>query len=276
MIDLHAHVLPEVDDGPQSLDEAVRMCRIAAGDGIERLVATPHLFAGGRGLTPDDIRSARDLLKQELEKEGIELELDFAAEVRLVENLPERIKAGEIAMVGAEGRAILLEPPRVGDCTESLCRTIFRLRLHDILPIIVHPECIEAFHSSESLAEHVVEQGALLQLTAHSVVAAFSTDRRSLVGNLLLRGMAHIVATDAHDTEHRPPILSHAHAVCREVLGDGHADLLFKVNPERILQGNRVIPLTPVDQPAPRGLEPGMRSRMRSLFDRFRTGGGPR
>jgi protein-tyrosine phosphatase len=248
MTDLHSHVLPGLDDGAPDLAASLQMCRIAVGDGTRTLVATPHLFNAKRGLSPSDIATAGQSLAAALAGQDIALDLRWAAEVPFVEDLPARIRSGEVPTLDRTGRYILLEPPMAGDCSDYLSDVVFRLRLMDITAVIAHPERVEAFYLSRDLPRKLTDQGAVLQLNADGVVGGLGGSRRqSLVWNLLRNGLAGVVASDAHDAEHRSPRMSPAREACARALGPEAARLLFTDNPAAIARGDPVQPL-PVTQ----------------------------
>jgi protein-tyrosine phosphatase len=161
------------------------------------------------------------------------------------------------------GRYVMLEPPRLGDCSRPLAQTVFALQLHGITPIIAHPEHVEGFTLDPSLWERVVDQGALTQLTAATLVEAEATGRHREAVNRLRRGLVHVVASDAHDAEHRPPILSAARDVASRLLDEERARLLVETNPSNILAGRDIVPLSPSQGPEP--------SRLSRLFTNLRN-----
>jgi len=245
MIDLHAHVLPRLDDGARHVAEAVAMCSMAREDGITTLVATPHMLCDAGNPTKDRILSACRELRDILRARGVELDVACGAEVRMVEDLHDRVASGEVPTLDSLGRYVLVEPLMVGDHGGFLREVVFRLQLHGVTPVIAHPERAEMFHADRSLAHCVVEQGALLQVTASSVVEALPARAPGLALDMLRSGLVHVLASDAHDARGRPPILSEAREVCGELLGAEQAELLVTTNPARILAGADVTPATP-------------------------------
>ncbi len=237
MIDLHAHVLPAIDDGPREVDEAVRMCRDADGDGVRVIVATPHLFCG---IGTDDlslVRQATDRLRAALEQQGIACRLQYAGEVRMVEDLIERIQQHKIPFYDDKRRYLLIETPPVGDVSDLLKHIVFQLRLRGMVPVIAHPERVEMFLYKPSLIEQIVRQGAVLQLTATSLLLKDASDNPSL--EWIRRGWIGVVAGDMHSLN-RPANMGAAYrAVCR-CFDDVTAQQLFSENPRRILDGERL------------------------------------
>lgn len=243
MIDLHVHILPGVDDGPRDSATAVEMCRIAVRDGITKIAATPHFLARGAKATREEISTHVDSLKATLREKQVPLEIVTGAEVRLVEDLPERIHRGEIPMIG-ESRYLLLEAPLEGDFSAALRQMTFDLRLAGITPIIAHIERLGTLAAHPDLPQDLALQGAVLQVNASSLSAA-GTPVFARANRMLETGLVHVVASDAHDATRRPPRLAEARRRCVERLGEKAADLLFRGNPEAILANRPVEPVPP-------------------------------
>ncbi len=115
MIDLHCHLLPNIDDGPQTLDESIELCRIATADGVTHAIVTPHIHPGRWENTRQSIQRDCENLQSELLKNNIPLQLGFAAEVRLTDQIMQQVEHNEIPFYGeVDGYNIMLLefPPR--------------------------------------------------------------------------------------------------------------------------------------------------------------------
>jgi len=240
VIDIHSHILPCLDDGPQRVDDALEMCSIAARDGTTIIVATPHMLCDIGDPDVHRIRDAHEYLKGVLRSRGVEIDVRRAAEVHVIDDLPLRVRAGEIPLLDPSGRYLLLEPPLTGGAPAHLCEVIFRLRLDGVVPIIAHPERCEMFVREPSLAELVTDRGALIQVNADGIVEDLMHEAAAPVAAWLREGLVHVVASDAHDAVHRPPVLSVAAELCSRFLGAGETELLFHLNPASILAGEEV------------------------------------
>ncbi len=246
MIDLHTHILPALDDGATSEAEALEMCRMAAAAGTRILVATPHMFCDVTNPACPDIARAHARLAGLVQAAGIPLDLRWAAEVRLVDDLPRRIKDGAVPTLDAAGRYVLLEGPYLGRDLGPVHEVVFQLQLQNIVPVLAHPERLEMFRGSAAAdtVEDIVARGAVIQVNAQSIPAPDAPHaERSLAVMLLQHGLVHVVASDGHNLKERPPVLAEARARCAAWIGPEPAALLFCDNPARILAGDPVIPL---------------------------------
>ena len=238
MIDLHSHVLPGLDDGAADESTAVAMCRMAAEDGISILVATPHLYGGIGVSDPGVIPAAAEWLRRRLADEQIDLDLRFAAEMPLLENAMELYRSGAWPAYDAGRRYVLLEMPPIWNGLSILRDMVFRLRLEGATPVLAHPERLDILADPEEV-EGLRTQGALIQITATCLFASGSRAHARAV-EWIRRGWVHVVASDAHDAEFRPPRLAAARRWLAENFDSQVADDLTRGNPLKILRGEPV------------------------------------
>lgn len=234
VIDIHCHLLPEVDDGPKSWDVSIEMCRMAAADGITHSVATPH--ANDR--YPYDRRYLSGLLDQLREKVGpaSELQLSLGCDLHLsFENLERVLEQPHTYTIG-ETNYLLIElsnfsvPAGLGEC-------FTRLAERGLTPILTHPERNPILQQTPQRIPEWAEQGCLIQVTASSLTG-FWGERPEIIARWLLdRSAVHILASDAHDTRRRVPNLSAARAVAEDIVGEEYADALVDGNPGAIVNG---------------------------------------
>ena len=246
MIDLHLHLLPGVDDGAQTLDQALAMGGIAAADGCSVLVATPHQRRDEWG--NDDPRRLADRLAELAEAmarlprnaEGCVPQLLLGGEVRvdseLLTDLAKPGRSGVLALAGSRYLLLEFEPEGLGPDPVEI---VHELLAEGWWPIVAHPEVVPFFWESdhEPLA-HLVEAGALFQVTAMSITGEFGKGAKSRVWELLRAGCVQFVASDSHRPDWRPPGLSRARqAIARELGEDVATDLT--VNHPRAVVENR-------------------------------------
>ena len=235
VIDLHMHVLPGVDDGPDQAREAVAMCRAAADAGCAIIVATPHQ----RHASWENTDSARlAAVLEELRGEvGPVPKLLLGAEVAidsgLLDDLDDLPASGILPLAGT--RYLLLEADRSLPGPDPL-DLVHELKLRGWRPIFAHPEFIPSLYGDLDLISELVAAGALLQVTAGSLLGKFGRQAQRIASRLLDAGQAHVVASDAHGVRWRPPDLAEAHALIAERWGDETAWRLCVGHPRAIIQ----------------------------------------
>ena len=239
MFDIHSHILPEVDDGPKSWDIAVEMCRMAAADGITHMVATPH--ANNR------YAYDREYLKEVLAQLQVRVrtapEFSLGCDFHLsYENLERVLEQPHLYTIG-ETNYLLVElsnygvPIQIADC-------FMRLGDRGLTPILTHPERNPILQQTPQRVLEWVEQGCLVQVTS-SALTGFWGERPEIVARWLLdRSAVHFLATDAHDTKRRVPILSQGRDIAARIAGSEYAHALVEANPAAVVAG-QPIPYSP-------------------------------
>lgn len=219
MIDLHVHLLPGLDDGAQSLEEAVLMARIAAADGIRDMIATPHVRSGVYENRPEAIHTAVHLLQRELEAACVPVRVHPGAEVMVGPETLERFLAGELVTLGDAGRFLLMELP-MRSLPSGMEWLWHELQVVGVTPVLAHPERHEVLREQLDLVERWVEQGVMTQVTAGSLLGVFGKRSCLCANELIERGLVHVIASDAHDARRhhqaRKPLLRAAYSKLEE------------------------------------------------------------
>lgn len=236
MIDLHSHILPGLDDGAADVEQAVEMCRLAAADGITLLAATPHYYPGLAPLEAEEVSGLLEGLRGRLAREGIDLELVAGAEVALDPSLPALARAGRLPTLGDQGRYFLLELPPLSP-TQGLEALVFELQVNGLTPILSHPERTWPSARDWGWLARLVASGCLVQVTAMSLTGQMGPAARAAARRLLEMGCCHLVASDAHSPDWRPPQLSAARAHLERLLGKADAQRMLEEAPRQVLAG---------------------------------------
>jgi protein-tyrosine phosphatase len=219
MIDLHCHILPGVDDGPTDVAESIEMARQAVADGIHTVVATPHslndVYFNPLGKVIEQVRNLGEILKTE----GLKLKICPGSDARICLRMVQRIAAEEALTINRNGRYILAEFPSqvIPDYSRN---ELFQLKLNNITPIITHPERNLVFQHRLDFLYDLVEMGCLVQITAMSITGELGEAAMECAHKLLERRLVHVIASDAHSSQHRPPILSHGVEAAAQILGE--------------------------------------------------------
>lgn len=236
MIDLHCHILPGIDDGPDAMSETVAIAKAAAAAGTRTIVATPHVS----WRYPNESHTIVHLTAQvneRLAQDGIPIEVRVGAEIAMTRasELDDQ-ELNRLRLGG--GPWLLLEPP-FSPAITGFGAVVGELHGKGHRIVLAHPERCPAFHRDPQALEALMNAGVLTSITAGSLLGRFGGQVRRFTMSLIDRGWVHNVASDAHDTHGRPPgmasELSEAH------LGD-LADWLTHAVPEAILAGADIPP----------------------------------
>jgi protein-tyrosine phosphatase len=236
VIDIHCHILPEVDDGPKSWETAETMCRMAVQDGIEHIVATPH--ANDRYFYDREYLSA--LLQNLQRRIGETPKLNLGCDFHLsYENLQSAMTTPERYCIG-NTRYLLVEFSNFS-IPAQMDEWLTQIHEKRITPIITHPERNPILQQSAARVLQWVALGCAVQVTASAITGAWGARARQCAEWLLKEKAVHFLATDAHDTERRPPILSKARSIIAKEFGEEVAQALVAGNPGAVVK----------DQPLP-------------------------
>ena len=206
MFDLHTHILPQIDDGAASWEEAYQMLEIAANDGITLLAATPHFMEGWFMPPPAEIKAGVEHLNQYADQHGLKIQVLPGMEVALSPEIPRWLKENRLLTLNDEGKYLLVELPanEVPIYTASI---LFELQLRGIKPILAHPERNRAIADNPAWLLEQVQHGALTQITAGSLLGRFGKKTQRIAQELLSAGAVHGLGSDAHSGRHRTPTL---------------------------------------------------------------------
>ncbi|MDQ7783704.1 MAG: CpsB/CapC family capsule biosynthesis tyrosine phosphatase [Desulfomonilaceae bacterium] len=239
MIDVHNHLLPALDDGAENLDETLRMCRMAAEDGIDVVVATPHAYDGKFVTDPDTIRTAVAELNDRLAEEGIDLMVLPGMEVRVSAELPHRLLNGEILPLN-DRTYVLVEfhpahiPVGFENLVHQLVQSGYRL-------ILAHPEQNIGIQARPEYLYKLLNLfdpfTILCQITAASIMEGNGSDSAKTAKILLENNLAHLMASDAHNALSRPPVLSPAVNIASSIIGEERAAWMVTDFPRAVIEG---------------------------------------
>ena len=233
MIDLHCHMLPGVDDGAKTLDDALDMARLYVADGVTHVACTPHILPGVYRNTGPQIRKAINELQEALDAEGIALKLFPGADNHVVPDFVTGLGEGRLLTL-ADSRYVLVEPPhhvappRIEDFFFSVVTAGY-------VPILTHPERLSWIEPQYETLKRLVDAGTWMRVTAGSLAGHFGKRPQALAYRMLEDGLVHLLATDAHDVASRPPKLSEGWELARECIGEKEAECLVLDRPFAIL-----------------------------------------
>jgi len=277
MIDLHSHILPNLDDGPRTMEDSIQMCRISYHDGIRTIVATPHILPGiyknDRSTILTKLHELNDALVQSAichpqsaksldsaistlrsrataedgripclsgrqAQSAIPLRVLPGADVHFSSDILQRYEKGEIVTVNDRGRYLMVEFAFQGIPYQAE-EVLFQLLTKGIIPIISHPERNMEIGQRPQRYYEMIRMGCLGQVTAMSLTGEFGPGVRRIAEKLLSKRLLHIIASDAHSIDRRPPILSAAVGVAEKMVGKEEAYKMVTDYPQAVLDGKK-------------------------------------
>jgi len=232
VVDIHSHILPGLDDGPKTLEDAVAMVKIAAESGTTDIVATPHANAR---FTFDSERIDRKIAELQGASgpvprihPGCDFHLTF-------ENIQDAL--AHPSKYTINHKSYLLVEFSDSFIPQTSLDIFSRFQAAGIVPVITHPERNALLQVRIDQLATWVENGALVQVTAQSFLGRFGRTAKHVAIELFDRNLVHFVASDAHDTKHRPPILNDAYAYVAKRWGEKRAESVFVTAPRAAILG---------------------------------------
>lgn len=236
--DIHTHVLPGVDDGAENMDQAREMVRMAWESGTRTMILTPHHRGAYLKNTPDQLRTAFDAFCRDMHEAFPDMKFYLGHEVHCHEGFPERLTNGS-AMTLCDSDYVLLEF-RSGSLRSQVKKDVMKMIRYGFIPIIAHVERYDAFRKNPSLVEEMIELGALIQINAGSVMGACGFGAKLFCGKLLKRGNVHFVASDAHDTVVRTPVMRECYLRIVKKYGAEYAAKVFWQNAQAVIENEMI------------------------------------
>ena len=263
-IDTHNHVIPYVDDGADDWQTALKMLRMGQEDGIRELVCTPHV------LSDKDLREEHKYiekfneLRERAADAGISIKMHLGSELYVQ---PGYDFKRHITTLAQNGRYFLIEFP-MSSIPPIIANQLFDLFSDAHVPIIAHPERNGGLINNPYKALEFVKKGALLQLTAGSLLGVFGTQIRMIAKLFMDANLVHIIATDAHDTSRRPLTLRRSYDYVKELWGIERAHALFIDNPRKLIRGESIEIGSPLPLPDIKSQPKTLTERVKLFFNR--------
>ncbi|MFP7492500.1 CpsB/CapC family capsule biosynthesis tyrosine phosphatase [Terribacillus saccharophilus] len=243
MIDIHCHILPEVDDGPRTLEESLDMARAAVEEGISTVVATPHHRNNQFDNYYADIIENVNNLNNDLIAANIPLTVLPGQETRIYGELAEDLDENEILPINQHTPYILIELP-TATFPKFTKQLLYDLQLQGYKPVIVHPERNKAILEDPNLLYEIVKAGTLSQVTAASLLGKFGKKIQNISFKLIDCNLCHFIASDAHNISNRSFVLREAYELLEKEYG---SELVaqMKKNAIDLIEGNNIFGYVP-------------------------------
>lgn len=237
MIDIHCHILPGVDDGAETMEDALEMAKAAVREGIKQIIVTPHHkrshYDNPRVIVTQKVAEMNSVLINE----GIPLKLSIGQEVRIFGDLLEEYEHGEIATLNDQNYLLIEFPSNhVPSYAEQL---FYELQLKGLIPVIAHPERNQQMIEQPDKLYSLIEKGAISQVTAASLTGAFGKKIQQFSFQLIEANLTHVIASDAHNTHSRGFKMAEAMDLIEKKYGQDYL-YLFLENAEYMLDGKMI------------------------------------
>lgn len=239
MIDLHCHILPNLDDGASSLEESLAMARLALESGVTAMAATPHCAEGGAR----EVRDRVLLLREALEDAGLPLRIYMGMEVFGTPETARLLRSGRLLTLNGS-RYPLVEFPFRGTGREET-RILTDVLQAGFVPVVAHPERYAYIQEQPRLLNYWKDMGCLFQVNRGSLTGRFGSAARDTGMELVKRGFAAVVASDGHSARMRTPWMEDVRRLLEQEISAQAAEYLLRIHPSLILRNQPIDPAEP-------------------------------
>lgn len=234
MIDTHLHILPGIDDGPETMEETLELAQSLVREGVREAIATPHYNDEYRQCPVVEVRARVHEVQTMLTRANIPLQLFAGHEVLIKPGLVQDVQEGRVATLNGS-RYLLLELWS-NEWIPETERVLFTLRASGITPIIAHPERYRAIQQDVKRLEKLVQQGILAQVTLGSLLGRQGSTARRTAETLLKKGLVHLLASDAHGLQRRAACIDEGMRQAAKLVGMACVRQMTETGPTAIVQ----------------------------------------
>ena len=240
MIDIHCHILPDYDDGADSLDEALEMARMAALSGVSHIIATPHFNGEPEELEQlPIIQQQFQILCDAIQRADIPLQLHPGAEILC---LPETVVLADSHQLPTLGQTdYVLTEFYFDESYAYMDEMLSQILQCGYKPVVAHPERYDVIQREPPLLQRWARQGCVIQLNKGSVLGAFGSRPEQAANEILAMGLAHVFASDAHSCHSRTPHMGELRRWVEDCCDESYAAILLEHNPKRLLKNRPMV-----------------------------------
>lgn len=202
-LDIHAHILPGVDDGSSDMEETIQMLKQAKEQGIGTIIATPHYSSRSENTSVEQLRAVRNMVQEKADQLELGIDIRLGNELYYTESIVDMLKTGE-ALTLADSRYVLVEFSTPQDYT-YIFRAMNQLVQAGYAPILAHVERYRCLYKREDLVSELVKLGCYIQMNSSSLIGGIFNTEAALNRKLLNLGLVHFIGSDCHDARIRVP-----------------------------------------------------------------------
>lgn len=243
MIDIHCHILPNVDDGSESLEESIAMAKIAESEGITKIVNTSHCHFDFKYKKGNELKLELEKFNQALKEENINIEVLLGNELYYTSDLIERFNELDFFSMN-NSKYILMEFSPI-NFPKNIEDVIYEIKIRGYIPIIAHAERYKQVQEDVNIVLDCIKEGALIQVNSSSILGKNGEKAEDTSKKLLDNNMVHFVATDAHSSNRRRPLIKDSYNYILKNYGKEVSEKLFIENPTAVIENRDISILNP-------------------------------
>ena len=244
MIDIHCHIVPNIDDGAKNLEDALEMAHIAYAEGIRKIVNTSHYHPSFEYTKGKELFKRIKEFNETLKSNNIDIEVFVGNELYYSEDIIDIIEKKEFYTLN-NSKYLLIEFPPIR-FPKNLVDIIYEIKIRGYIPILAHVERYKEVQENINLIYECINEGALIQVNSSSIMGKNRKEAEKTSKILLDNNMVHFIATDAHSSEKRRPIIDETYNYVADKYGEELAEILFVENPSKVIKDEDINIKSPI------------------------------
>lgn len=234
MIDIHSHIIPNVDDGARSVEETFNILKEAQEAGFTDVILTSHFLLNYYETNAQELIFWKEKLQEVLKKQGTKINLHSGMEIYITNQMEELLENKKILTL-ANSRYMLIELPLATN-VKYFDYVVYYLEAKGIKPIIAHPERYKCVQKDPDIVEEYIEKGCLIQCNYGSIVNLYRREAEKTIKTLLKKNQVHFLGSDVHRENGTYLIILDAIKKIRKIIGENKINEITTINPKKILQ----------------------------------------
>lgn len=234
MIDIHSHIIPNVDDGARSVEETFNILKEAQEAGFTDVILTSHFLLNYYETNAQELIFWKEKLQEVLKKQGTKINLHSGMEIYITNQMEELLENKKILTLANSGY-MLIELPLATN-VKYFDYVVYYLEAKGIKPIIAHPERYKCVQKDPDIVEEYIEKGCLIQCNYGSIVNLYGREAEKTIKTLLKKNQVHFLGSDVHRESGTYLIILDAIKKIRKIIGENKINELTTINPKKILQ----------------------------------------
>ena len=244
MIDLHNHILPEMDDGSRNVEETIEMGKIAENEGISKIIITTHHRKPEYIIDKKDILEKIEFTNELFKKENINIEIFPGMEVFIDRDIPVKLKNNELLSLNNSSYLLIEFPMR--EKIDYIDDVLHEVKIQGYKPIIAHPERYLEVIKNPNYVNKLIEEGCYIQINASSLTGYFGKESQETAEILIKHNMVHLISTDAHKSKSRAPHILEAMESMKQLTSQIHVKEIIN-NASKVFKDQKIIVKKPLE-----------------------------
>lgn len=238
MIDVHSHILPNIDDGSRSIEETFNLIKEAKEAGFEGIVCTSHYMENYYETNRPEREVWINAIHENLENKNIDMNLYLGNEIYMSDNIIELLEDGKATTMN-DTSYVLFELPMNAE-PMNLYDMVYEMQQYKIVPILAHPERYSFVQTDPELIYDLIDKGVLMQANYGSIIGQYGKKAQMIVQKFLENNMIHMLGTDVHRQNTIYPKIPEIILELKALIGEEKVKELTTINPELVINNKRI------------------------------------